>query len=98
MLYPSDQFGGQELPEAQIPAFAESQGVPSNASGAHLMAKVNVNGPDTDPVWHYAKLAFPGDVKWNFAGLFLFDKAGKCVQRYDGMKTAPDEATIRSML
>ena len=72
--------------------------MPSNAAGAHLMAKVQLNGPDADPVWQFAKMAFPGEVKWNFAGLFLFDKAGKCVQRFDGLKTAPDEAMIRSML
>ena len=29
------------------------------------MAKTEVNG--ADPVWNYCKMAFPGQVQWNFA-------------------------------
>lgn len=34
---------------------------------------VKVNGPEADPAWKLAKSAFPGDIGWNFAGIFLFD-------------------------
>jgi len=86
------------LPEDQVAAFATKQGVPPNTSGSHLMAKVNVNGPKIDAVWQFAKMAFPGDIKWNFEGMFLFDKSGKCVERFDGRRAFPDEAKLRSML
>ena len=29
-----------------------------------------------------AKSAFPGDIGWNFAGIFLFDKGGKPLKRF----------------
>lgn len=61
LIYPSDEFGGQELPTADIPAFVKKAGLPVNADGCRLMAKVNTNGAATDPVWSFAKAAFPGD-------------------------------------
>ena len=53
------------------------------------MDKVCVNGPDAHPAWTLAKEAFPGDVTWNFAGIFLFDGDGTwqsqmTSERYDG--------------
>jgi len=100
LLYPSDEFGGQELPEDKVADFCSGKKVPVNepGSGSHLMAKGKVNGPEADPVWKFAKSVFPGDVTWNFKGMFLFDKAGACVKRYDGHKGGPDDATLRSML
>jgi len=98
LLYPSDEFGGQELATEKVPAFVTSQSLPTNAPGCHLMAKVNTNGPNTDAVWKFAKEAFPGDVKWNFSGVFLFDKDGKCVERHDAGSSMPAEATLRSLL
>jgi len=123
LLYPSDEFGGQELPEDKVADFCSGKKVPVNepGSGSHLMAKARcrassclaprvvrktrrrspqgkVNGPEADPVWKFAKSVFPGDVTWNFKGMFLFDKAGACVKRYDGHKGGPDDATLRSML
>merc|ERR1712094_89507 len=35
------------------------------------------------PSLYSGKSAFEGDVSWNFAGIFLFDKEGECVGRYD---------------
>jgi len=81
LLFPSDEFGKQELPEPQIPAFVESKGVPVNAPGCHLMAKINTNGPQESPVFSLGKKAFPGDVTWNFGAVFLFDKEGTPVAR-----------------
>ena len=57
LLFPSDEFGGQELPEAQIPAFVKGKGLPTEGGGCHLMAKVQVNGPEAAPVWQLAKAA-----------------------------------------
>ena len=96
LLFPSDEFGGQELPAAKVPAFVSSQGLPVNAPGCRLFAKVNTNGPSMHPVYKLCKEAFPGDVRWNFASSFLFDKEGKCVKRYD--QSMPDEAALRALL
>lgn len=35
------------------------------------------------PLVQLARSAFPGEVTWNFAGIFLFDAAGLCVGRFD---------------
>ena len=47
------------------------------------MEKTTVNGDDAHPVFQLGKESFPGDVGWNFAGIFHFDAEGKCVGRYD---------------
>jgi len=83
LLYPSDEFGKQELPSAQIPDFVKAQGLPTDGGGCTLMQKVRVNGAAADPVWQEAKMRFPGDVSWNFAGIFTFDAKGKVTGRFD---------------
>ena len=97
LIYPSDEFGGQELPEGQVPDFCESKGVPTNAPGCHLMRKTNVNGPSANAVWAFAKTTFPGEIKWNFAGIFLFDKAGGVVSRHS-IKAPPSVEQIGKLL
>lgn len=82
MMFPSDEFGGQELAEGKVGDFCESKGLPANKDHVHLMAKGNVNGPMAHPVWQLAKTKFPGEVQWNFDGIFLFDKAGHVVSRH----------------
>lgn len=47
------------------------------------MAKVSTNGPDAHPVWKFAKEAFPGEVRWNFAAWFLFDRNGNPAGRFE---------------
>ena len=47
------------------------------------MEKTHVNGPSADPVWRMAKSAFPGDIGWNFHGIFLFDAEGAPKGRFD---------------
>ena len=83
LLYPSDEFGEQELPSAEIPGFV-SQYLPINTDGSccHLMAKVEVNGKRADKCWQSLKQAFPGDVEWNFDAMFLVDQEGIPVGRY----------------
>ena len=77
LLFPSDEFGKQEVPEAQIPAFVDKQGLPISAPGCHLMAKANTNGAEESAVYTLAKSVFPGKITWNFGAIFLFDKEGK---------------------
>ena len=41
-----------------------------------MMAKVDVNGAKTHPVWQYLKALYPGPVKWNFDTHFLVARNG----------------------
>lgn len=93
MLFPCNQFGGQEPgTAAEIQAFAEGQGAPVGevAGGFVMMEKVNVNGDDTHQVYRFLKSSTAGgDLKWNFASYWLIGKDGG-VERLEGLKTFPD--------
>jgi len=56
-----------------------------------MFAKVDVNGPNTLPLYKYLKEKkgelLGNDIKWNFAK-FLIDTNGNVVQRY-GPQTSP---------
>ena len=87
--FPCNQFAGQEPGDAaEIAKFCSlSYGV-----GFPMFAKVNVNGPDTHPLYRHLKEAAPGTlgtraVKWNFTK-FLVDRAGETVRRF-GTATPP---------
>lgn len=41
-----------------------------------MMAKVDVNGANTHPLFHYLKSLYPGPVKWNFDTHFLVARNG----------------------
>ena len=82
LILPSGEFGGQELKsDAQIADFCSGKGLPTNAPGCYLMAKTNVKGPHCHPVVGLGKSAFPGEIGWNFDGIFVFDKDGKPCMR-----------------
>jgi glutathione peroxidase-family protein len=98
LLYPSDEFGGQELPSERVPAFVRAQGLPTDSDTCLLMAKVNVNGRSADPAWQHAKATFPGDIKWNFAGIFVFDAAGDCVGRFTSRDIDSVEKCLHGLL
>lgn len=88
LLFPSDEFGGQELPADEIAPFLKgfklTKDLPLDGEGGcRLMQKVTVNGDDAHPVFKLGKESFPGDIGWNFAGIFLFDADGTCMGRYD---------------
>ena len=98
--FPCNQFAGQEPGDAAaIAQFCSlSYGVKFP-----MFAKVNVNGPETHPLYAYLKEAAPGTlgtraVKWNFTK-FLVDRAGETVRRY-GTATPPSrlESAIRQLL
>ena len=59
LLFPSDEFGAQELPSPQIAPFVQGYGLSTDGSrGCRLMSKVRVNGPDADAVWQVIAARF----------------------------------------
>jgi glutathione peroxidase len=98
--FPSNQFGHQEPgPEAEIGAFCErNYGV-----SFPLFAKIDVNGPQTHPLYRFLKQARRGIlgtswIKWNFTK-FLVDRQG-CVRHRFAPSTNPEalSAVIESLL
>jgi glutathione peroxidase len=84
--YPCNQFGAQDpASNGEIASFCEvNYGV-----SFPMMAKVEVNGPQTDALWAWLKSAAPGllgteAIKWNFTK-FLIGRDGRVRKRY-----APD--------
>ena len=83
--FPCDQFGHQEPAEnAEIVQFCQTNfGV-----SFPLMAKIEVNGPGTHPVFEFLKARGPGRIgsriKWNFTK-FLVGRDGKSVKRFAPM-------------
>jgi glutathione peroxidase len=81
--FPCNQFRGQEPgDEAQI----SSNCLVNYGVTFPMMHKVDVNGPNTDPIFVYLKNCLPGllgmkDIKWNF-GKFLIGKDGVPVKRF----------------
>jgi glutathione peroxidase len=86
--FPCNQFGHQEPgDETEIRTFCSTKYDVSFP----LFAKVEVNGPNTHPVFKELKSAAPGilgsqAVKWNFTK-FLVDRNGNVVKRYGSMDT-----------
>ncbi|MGE3759907.1 MAG: glutathione peroxidase [Pseudobdellovibrionaceae bacterium] len=81
--FPCNQFGGQEPgSEDEIKSYCETNfGV-----SFPLFAKIEVNGPNADPLYEYLKSEKKGllgtkAVKWNFTK-FLVDRQGLVVKRY----------------
>ncbi|KAJ0984904.1 hypothetical protein J5N97_003260 [Dioscorea zingiberensis] len=82
LAFPCNQFGFQEPgSNSQIKQFACTR----FKAEFPIFDKVDVNGPNTAPVYQFLKSSaggFLGDViKWNFEK-FLVDKNGKVVERY----------------
>jgi len=47
------------------------------------MTKVNVNGKDTHPIFTWLKKAFPGDIGWNFTGVWVIGPDGVPTCRFN---------------
>ncbi|KAF3446178.1 hypothetical protein FNV43_RR11357 [Rhamnella rubrinervis] len=82
LAFPCNQFGGQEPgSNPDIKQFACTR----FKAEFPIFDKVDVNGPNTAPVYQFLKSnagGFLGDlIKWNFEK-FLVDKSGKVVERY----------------
>ena len=89
--FPCNQFGGQEPGTAdEIPDFCEKK----CSVTFPLFAKIDVNGPDTHPLYQQLKSAKPGllgsqDIKWNFTK-FLVSRDGQVQKRYGSQKDPND--------
>lgn len=83
LAFPCNQFGGQEPgSDDQIQQFCKL----TYDVSFPVLAKVQVNGPDSDPVFVHLKKQAPGllgseGIKWNFTK-FLIDGDGRVVERY----------------
>ncbi|MBS0315417.1 MAG: glutathione peroxidase [Proteobacteria bacterium] len=81
--FPCNQFGAQEPGNAEeIASFCSL----TYDVTFPVFAKIDVNGPEADPLYEYLKKAAPGlmgstGIKWNFTK-FLVDRDGKVVRRY----------------
>jgi glutathione peroxidase len=77
--FPCNQFGGQEPGTA-----AEVESFCSLNFGVTfpLFEKVEVKGPDADPLFNYLTEQTGGEIKWNFTK-FLIDRQGRVVQQFD---------------
>ena len=93
--FPCDQFAHQEPgADAEIAAFCErNYGV-----SFPVMAKVEVNGPGTHPVFAFLKRRarglFGSSVKWNFTK-FLVSRDGRKVRRFS---PATEPARLESLI
>ena len=83
LAFPCNQFGEQEPGDAaEIANFCSL----TYDVTFPVLAKVDVNGKQEDPIWAYLKkqqtglLGFPG-IKWNFTK-FLVDREGNIVARH----------------
>jgi glutathione peroxidase len=86
LAFPCNQFGHQEpAADAEIATFCDIH----FGLSFPLMAKVDVNGPSTIPLYKWLKDEAPGllgmrGIKWNFTK-FLVDREGRVVRRYAPM-------------
>ena len=89
--FPCNQFGSQEPGTAdEIQDFCEKK----FSVTFPLFAKIDVNGPDTHPLYQQLKSAKPGllgsqDIKWNFT-MFLVARDGQVQKRYGSQKDPND--------
>ena len=93
LAFPCNQFGGQEPGEdTQILEFCSTHyGVTFP-----VMSKVQVNGPQADPIYVHLKKQSPGllgseAIKWNFTK-FLIDQNGNVLTRYASTTSPSDIA------
>ena len=93
LAFPCNQFGAQEPGDAEeIKNFCSL----TYDVSFPLMAKVDVNGDNADPLWTYLKGQQAGlmgsrGIKWNFTK-FLVDRKGNVVARH-GPQVKPEALT-----
>jgi glutathione peroxidase len=86
--FPCNQFGKQEPGDAEeIANFCKL----TYDVNFPMFAKIDVNGPDTAPLYEFLKREARGlmgskAIKWNFTK-FLVDRDGKVVKRYGPQET-----------
>ena len=93
LAFPCNQFGGQEPGEDnQILEFCST----NYGVTFPVMSKVQVNGPQADPIYVHLKKQSPGllgseAIKWNFTK-FLVDQRGNVLTRYASTTSPSDIA------
>ncbi|MEM8918803.1 MAG: glutathione peroxidase [Pseudomonadota bacterium] len=90
LAFPCNQFGNQEPGDAEeIKNFCSL----NYDVSFPLMAKIDVNGDDADPLWKHLKSEKSGllgsRIKWNFTK-FLIDREGNVVARH-GPAVKPEQ-------
>jgi glutathione peroxidase len=89
--FPCNQFGAQEPGNAEeIQQFCKL----TYDVNFPIMAKIEVNGDNADPLYRHLKATAPGllgteAIKWNFTK-FLIGKKGQVIERYSP-QTKPEE-------
>ena len=88
------EFGEQEPEECPaIKKFAKKKGVEFT-----MMNKLDVNGIDAHPVYHYLKkVAGPPRITWNFATYYVVDPNGT-VKSFSGVEPADLESAVKEAL
>ena len=97
--FPCNQFGAQEAGSAKKNTTNNTQ---TKAVDFPMFGKIEVNGPDADPLYKWLKHATPGsadrDIEWNFAK-FLVGRDGRPVQRFgDKVQPADIAADVEKLL
>ena len=93
LAFPCNQFGAQEPGSAaQIGSFCQK----NYGVSFPVFSKIDVNGPDTHPIFRFLKEKKPGlfgttRIKWNFTK-FLVDREGRVVKRFAPSK--PPESLV----
>jgi glutathione peroxidase len=92
--FPCNQFGAQDPgTHEEIATFCQSRyGV-----SFPMMAKVEVNGPNADPLWQWLRAQAPGSapdgaIAWNFTK-FLIGRDGRVVERFEPTTTPESMAS-----
>ncbi len=89
--FPCNQFGGQEPgTDAEIQTFCST----TYDVTFPVLAKLDVNGPDADPLFRLLREEAPGpqegaDIRWNFTK-FLVGRDGEVLHRYEPMVLPED--------
>ena len=98
--FPCNQFGSQDPGENdEILAFCQT----NYGVTFPMFAKIEVNGPDTHPLFRHLKNKAPGlfgseTIKWNFTK-FLVDKTGAVKERYAPTTKPSDlETALQALL
>lgn len=77
-MFPCNQFLGMPMNDpSQIAEFTKREEI----DFADLFACIEVNGPESHPLYRYLKSQRPGCISWNFTK-FLVDKSGKSIERF----------------
>lgn len=80
LSFPCNQFGGQAPEKDGEEMVCHLQKVAAKLGD--LFRKIDVNGPNTSPLFRFLKQKLGGDdIKWNFAK-FLVNKDGQPVERF----------------